>query len=148
MAADVGFMEVTGPHDTRAGTERRPYLAAVPEHAEPDSMLYWLTRVCREKRELAGRLQVHVAASLSRNQSTIDRFEEGIAWPRNPDATVRAYADDLSVTAIELWQEALRRWSAHLASEAASEAAAAAASTPRSEGADASASRRRARRRA
>ena len=73
-------------------------------------MLYWLGLVAREAREARGRKQVHIAASLSVNQETIGRFERGEAWPRNPDLTVVAYADDLDVDPRDLWGEAVRRW--------------------------------------
>ena len=61
----------------------------------PKTMLYWLAEAAKEFRERGGRLQVHVAASLNSNQSTIARFEDHRGQPRNLDETVNAYADDL-----------------------------------------------------
>lgn len=78
-------------------------------------MLFWLTRAARDARIAAGRLQVHVAASANVNQSTIDRFEKGGAWPRDTDRFVNAYADDLDIEPVQLWDEALRLWREHLA---------------------------------
>lgn len=73
-------------------------------------MLFWLSRACRAAREAAGRKQVHVAASADVDQSTIARFEKQTAWPRHTDRVVAAYADDLDIGAIDLWQEAMRLW--------------------------------------
>lgn len=75
-----------------------------------DSMIYWLARAAAQARENQERLQVHVAASLNRNQSTIARFELGETWPKDPDATIAAYADDLGIEPIELWTAALDMW--------------------------------------
>lgn len=80
-------------------------------------MLFWLARACTSARKAAGRRQVHVAASANVDQSTIGRFEKGNAWPRHTDRVVAAYADDLDVHPIELWQEALRLWRADKAGE-------------------------------
>lgn len=73
-------------------------------------MLFWLSRACEAARKAASRRQVHVAASANVDQSTIARFEKGTAWPRQTDRVVAAYADDLEVDAVDLWQEALRLW--------------------------------------
>jgi hypothetical protein len=78
--------------------------------AMSDTMLYWLGVVCQEQRKERDRLQVHIAASLDRNQSTVARFERGEGWPRDPDLTIAAYADDLDMEPSELWQLALERW--------------------------------------
>lgn len=77
-------------------------------------MLFWLAQAAREARNAAGRRQVHVAASTIKgvDQSTIARFEKHTAWPRDPDATIRAYADDLDVAPVELWSAALEMWRA------------------------------------
>lgn len=76
-------------------------------------MLFWLAQVCRELRSNAKRKQVHVAAGADVDQSTVNRFERAIAWPRNPDRLVHAYADDLGVDPADLWAEALSRWRTH-----------------------------------
>lgn len=73
-------------------------------------MLYWIARTCREARIAARRKQVHIGASADMDQSTINRFEKGIAWPRNPDLLVDAYAHDLDVPAHVLWRRALEAW--------------------------------------
>lgn len=78
--------------------------------ADPDTMLYWLGRTCREARRAQRRKSAHVAASLDVSESTIVRFEGGHGWPRNPDRTVRAYAEDLDLSERELWQTALSAW--------------------------------------
>lgn len=76
----------------------------------PDQMLHWLGLAAREARERAGRRQVHIAAAADVGETTISRFEAGKQWPRSPDRTIAAYAQVLEVDAIEIWQEALRRW--------------------------------------
>lgn len=83
------------------------HLAAVPDE---NSMLFWLARAAASVRTGMDRKQVHVAASLNKDQSTIARFEKGLAWPRDPDQVVDAYADDLEIDSIALWEEALRMW--------------------------------------
>lgn len=107
------LMDVLRLRAAQARDHGTAYLAPV---ADPDSMLYWLTQAAGQMREAAGRIQVHVAASLSVDQSTIGRFESGISWPRNPDKTIRAYADDLDIEPIQIWEEALRLWAEHRAS--------------------------------
>lgn len=78
---------------------------------EGDSMVYWLAKAAKELREAKGRLQVHVGASASRDQSTIWRFEQGAKWPRDPDRIVAAYAEDLRVHPSEIWSRAVQLWS-------------------------------------
>jgi hypothetical protein len=75
-------------------------------------MLFWLARTCREARLMARRKQVHIGASADVDQSTVNRFEKAIAWPRNPDRLVAAYADDLDVPPQALWRLALEAWEA------------------------------------
>lgn len=77
-----------------------------------DPLLRHLGEVAREAREKAGVKQVRVAANLEVNQETISRFERGRAWPRNPERFVAAYAQEVHANALELWEEALRRWRA------------------------------------
>lgn len=74
------------------------------------TMLHWLGLAARDARERAGRLQVHVAASMGVNQITISRFERGERWPRNVDVILAAYADDLDIDARDIWADALARW--------------------------------------
>jgi transcriptional regulator with XRE-family HTH domain len=73
-------------------------------------MLYWLGIVAREAREARDRKQVHIAAVLGVNQMTVSRFEQGRAWPRDPDQIIAAYAEDLDLDPRDLWEEACRRW--------------------------------------
>lgn len=103
----VPLMDVLRERQARAQAHTGAYLAPVPDE---ENMLFWLARAARQARATAGRLQVHVAASASVNQSTIDRFEKGLAWPRNPDRVLKAYAEDLDVDSIDLWDAALRMW--------------------------------------
>jgi len=77
-------------------------------------MLYWLAQTCREARLAAGRKQVHIGASADVDQSTVNRFENAVAWPRNADRLVEAYAADLELEPIDLWQAALSRWLDHI----------------------------------
>jgi hypothetical protein len=77
---------------------------------ESESMVYWLAKAAKALREEKGRLQVHIGASASRDQSTIWRFEAGTTWPRDPDRIVEAYADDLHVSQAAIWQRAVELW--------------------------------------
>jgi hypothetical protein len=78
------------------------------------AMRYWIAQAAKQRRLRAKRLLVHVGASASRDQSTIYRFEEGGAWPRDADGIVSAYADDLEIHPIELWADAIELWRADL----------------------------------
>jgi transcriptional regulator with XRE-family HTH domain len=79
--------------------------------ARKDTMIYWLARAARELREANDRKQVHVAAELSMDQSSIYRFETGESWPRHTDVVVAAYAADLDIEdPREIWELALRLW--------------------------------------
>lgn len=76
-----------------------------------DTMLYWLAQTAKELREQAGRKQVHIAAAMSTDQSTIYRFEQGRTWPRRTDALIAAYADDLDIEdPRDIWNHALQLW--------------------------------------
>jgi hypothetical protein len=74
------------------------------------TLIYWLKRAAQELREDHERKQVHIAAAMDADQSTIWRFEHDPGWPKNPDLTVAAYAEDLDITPIELWERALALW--------------------------------------
>jgi len=92
---------------------RRTYPhAVVAAEGASGTMLYWLKRAAKELRAEAGRKQVHVAASMDADQSTVWRFENDEGWPRNPDVFIAAYADDLGVTAFDIWSHALELWEA------------------------------------
>jgi hypothetical protein len=98
-------------------------------------MLYWLAQAAKQAREAAERKQVHVAASADRDQSSIYRFEQARTWPRDPDAIIGAYADDLDVDPVEIWATAVELWRAWAAAlspeERAAQAAEAAAARSR-----------------
>jgi hypothetical protein len=104
------LLEILRERDTQASGSGRPYLAPV---ADEDTMLFWLSKAASAARDEARRKQVHVAAGADVDQSTIWRFERAGAWPRNPDRVVAAYAEDLDITAFDLWEEALRLWREH-----------------------------------
>ena len=105
--APVSLLDVLSQRQAQARRHGATYLAPV---ADQDSMLFWLARACKAAREAAGRKQVHVAASANSDQSTIARFEKATAWPRATDQIVAAYADDLDIDPLDLWQEAMRLW--------------------------------------
>jgi hypothetical protein len=81
-----------------------------------NAMLPYLARAATEARKAKGRKQVHVAASLDRDQSTVARFEKAArkpleaGWPIDADATVAAYADDLDISPLTIWGRALELW--------------------------------------
>ena len=70
-------------------------------------MIHFVAQAAREARLEAGRKQVHIAASIDRDQSMIARFERGAAWPRDVDKILEGYADDLGISALDLWKRAL-----------------------------------------
>jgi transcriptional regulator with XRE-family HTH domain len=75
-------------------------------------MLPWIGAAARAAREARDRKQVHIAATLGVDQGTIGRFEGGRAWPRDPDKVLGAYAEDLEIDALEIWETALADWKA------------------------------------
>lgn len=97
-------------HDAQAPDAGGPYGAAMPHPL--DAMLPWLAEAASAARNRRGRKLVHVAASASVDQSTMSRFEDGTAWPKNPDRIIGAYADDLDVDPVAIWADALARWEA------------------------------------
>lgn len=85
--------------------------AYAPAMASPEgTMTFWLAVAAKELREAAGRLHVHVAASMSKNQSTVYRFEEGNTVPRDLNLFIAAYADDLDIEPMQIWERALELW--------------------------------------
>jgi hypothetical protein len=116
------FYAMLRAREAQAAQFGRRHLAAVPDR---NSMLFWLAEAAKDARLAAKRKQVHVAASAGAgvDQSTIARFEKHIAWPRDVDIIVQAYADDLDVAAVELWDQALKKWRADLAATAEIDAA-------------------------
>jgi transcriptional regulator with XRE-family HTH domain len=73
-------------------------------------MIYWLAQAAKQERLKKGRKQVHIAAAIDRDQSTINRFEQGEHWPRDPDEILAGYADDLEIDPRQLWAEAIKLW--------------------------------------
>ena len=76
----------------------------------PRPLLPWLGRACRQAREEAKVKQVKIAAAIEVNQATIARFEEGIAWPRQPEQVLMAYASELFMDVRLLWLHAFVLW--------------------------------------
>lgn len=74
------------------------------------SMLTYLAAACREARQVADRLQVHVAAEAGVSESTIWKFEARQGWPRDVDRILNAYASDLELKERDLWARALELW--------------------------------------
>jgi len=107
LQANASLPELLSQRQAQARIDSGAYLHAVADEA---TMLYWVALACRSARESAGRLQVHIGASANVDQSTINRFEKHIAWPRDADKLVAAYAEDLGIEPIQLWREALRLW--------------------------------------
>lgn len=108
--APVSLLDVLRTRETQARAHGASYLAPVPDQ---DSMLFWITQAATSARKAAERKQVHVAASADVDQSTIARFERGDAWPRRTDSIIDAYASDLDIDSIQVWEEALKLWKAH-----------------------------------
>ena len=105
MAQDSPATEPTSRRSARtAGTEAGGI-------ARP--LLPWLGRACRTAREEAGVKQVRIAAAIDVNQATIARFEEGIAWPRQPEELLMAYASELFMDVRLLWLHAFVLWIEH-----------------------------------
>lgn len=85
----------------------------MPPPMASDTMIFWLAQAAKQLRENhePQRRQVHIAAALSIDQSTIYRFEQGETWPQRTDAVVAAYAEDLGIAdAREIWELALQLW--------------------------------------
>lgn len=73
-------------------------------------MLFWLGHVCSARRLAEQRTQGNVAAGLGIDSATIGRFERCQRWPRDVDALVAAYGDDLGLDARILWLAAVEKW--------------------------------------
>jgi hypothetical protein len=87
---------------------------AAPKERQPvdvnGTMLFWLGTAARECREGSGRMQVHIAAAMSTDQSRINRFENARSWPRDVDDVIAAYADEAGCEPHEIWQRAINLW--------------------------------------
>ncbi len=84
--------------------------AAMKAEEVPRPLLPWLGRACRQAREERGVVQVKIAAEIEVNQATIARFEDGIAWPRQPEEVLMAYASVLEMDVRLLWLHAFVLW--------------------------------------
>lgn len=73
-------------------------------------MLEHIGPAARDARERAGLKQIDIATAARVSHVAVSRFERAESWPRHPDALVEAYAAELGVEPIELWQAALERW--------------------------------------
>lgn len=98
--------EILGMRRAQAQAQTATYSGGMAQ----DTMVYWLAQAAKELREAAGRKQVHIAASMSKDQSTVYRFEQGGTVPRDLDIFVAAYADDLDVRPSEIWARGLQLW--------------------------------------
>ena len=76
-------------------------------------LLPWLGRACRQAREERNVVQVRIAAAIEVNQATIARFEDGTAWPRQPEELLMAYASELNMDVRLLWLHAFVLWLEH-----------------------------------
>src|SRR5262245_7592620 len=95
---------------TSGRSDRTPGMEA-DQIARP--LLPWLGRACRTAREEANVKQVRIAAAIEVNQATIARFEDGVAWPRNPEDVLMAYANELFMDVRLLWVHAFVLWIEH-----------------------------------
>lgn len=101
------LMGILRSRRTKAQIFAPPYAAAT---VSKDTMLFWLAQAAKELREAAGRKQVHIAAEINKDQSTIYRFEQGQGWPRETDLFVAGYAADLDISPMDIWAKGLQMW--------------------------------------
>jgi predicted transcriptional regulator len=87
--------------------------AGIKAEQAPRPLLPWLGRAARQAREDRGVVQVRIAAAIEVNQATIARFEDGIAWPRQPEEVLMAYASELEMDVRLLWLHAFVLWLEH-----------------------------------
>lgn len=106
-AVTPDLLGVLRERQEQASQRNAPYVAPVVAR---DSMLFWLATAAKQVREAGGRRQVHVAASANLDQSSVYRFEEHKSTPRDVDLMVAAYADDLEIDPMMLWEQALKMW--------------------------------------
>lgn len=79
-------------------------------------MIYWLAQAAKELRlqTTPTTKQVEIAATVGGiDQSTIYRFEQGQAWPRQTDIVIAAYAEELGLDGRDIWELALTLWREH-----------------------------------
>lgn len=93
------------------------------EDMKPRTLLRSLGRACKTARIAAGKRLPDLVAELHRDQSTLYRFEQGTAWPRDVEGVVDMYARVAGVGgAPELWQAALDDWRAAIGPGAGADA--------------------------
>lgn len=78
-------------------------------------MVAVLGAVCRELREYAGldrsRIGYHLGPEArGKSAASLRRFENGQVQPQNLDTVIQAYADELGVSPVAIWREALERY--------------------------------------
>lgn len=73
----------------------------------PKKMLPCLGEAARTARREAKIKTIHIAVALDRDPATVQRFERGEAWPRNPDSFLEIYARVIGVEVEDLWRSAL-----------------------------------------
>jgi len=90
--------------------------AFMPDIARERAMLWYVAEAAKEMRLEAGRGQVEIAAAFVRagnkapGQSTITRFENHQSQPKQIDATIAAYAEELDVEPQVIWKRAAEMW--------------------------------------
>jgi len=75
-------------------------------------LLPHLGKAARTLRRERGIKLVRVGAALDKTEAALARFERGEAQPNDLDATIQAYAEELDIDPIEIWQLALEYWDA------------------------------------
>lgn len=103
----------TDPPASKPISRRSDRTAGMNAEEVPRPLLPWLGRACRTAREEANVKQVKIAAAIEVNQATIARFEEGTAWPRQPEELLMAYASELDMDVRLLWLHAFVLWIEH-----------------------------------
>ena len=75
-------------------------------------MGHWLAAAARQLRENDDRDRklAHIAASASVDQSTVWRFEHRGTYPRDLDKLIAAYAHDLDMEPLAIWEHAIELW--------------------------------------
>lgn len=76
--------------------------------SKTDTMLAALACVARTARRDAAVRRHEIAVDAGVYPSTIDRFEQAKAWPRNPEALITAYANRAGMRPKELWLAAAK----------------------------------------
>ena len=82
--------------------------------ARNHALLPHLAQAARDARMAAEANYSHIAVYVVKRKgtvgvsdSTVSRFEQGLRWPEDPDAMVRAYAKALGVRECDIWERAV-----------------------------------------